>query len=140
MTPLEDRVRQALAGKAREFPPDAVPPLRLPASRGWLAPAAAAVMVAAVIAGFVAVSHVLHQPRGAVNSLDTDTDADAARSNAASWVAAQVSRSTMVSCDPVMCGAIESRGFPAAYLDRVLTGLRPSPTSHASLGPRFGAS
>ena len=31
MTPLEDRVREALAGKAREFPPDAVPPLRLPA-------------------------------------------------------------------------------------------------------------
>lgn len=81
-------------------------------------------MVAAVIAGSVAVSHVLHQPRGAVNSLDADADADAvaARSNAASWVAAQVSRSTMVSCDPVMCGTIESRGFPAAYLDRVLPG------------------
>jgi hypothetical protein len=38
MTPLEDRVRHALAGKAREFPPDAVPPLRLPArpaEAGW---------------------------------------------------------------------------------------------------------
>jgi hypothetical protein len=138
MTPLEDRVREALAGKAREFPPDAVPPLRLPArrrrffslaygggerkeapaSRGWLAPVAAAVMVAAVIAGSVAVSHVVHQRRGAASSLD----AAAARSDAASWVAAQVSRSTMVSCDPVMCRAIASRGFPAAYLDEVLPG------------------
>src|ERR1700722_1166297 len=137
MTPLEDRVRQALEGKAREFPPDAVPPLRLPArrrrffslaygggerkeapaSRGWLAPAAAAVMVAAVIAGSAVVSHVVHQPSGAGSA-----DAAAARSDAASWVAAQVSRSTMVSCDPVMCRAIASRGFPAAYLDAVLPG------------------
>jgi hypothetical protein len=142
MTPLEDRVREALAGKAREFPPDAVPPLRLPArrrrffslaygggerkeapgSRGWLAPVAAAVMVAAVIAGSVAVSHVVQQRRGAASSLDAAADAAAARSNAASWVAAQVSRSTMVSCDPVMCRAIASRGFPSAYLDEVLPG------------------
>jgi hypothetical protein len=83
-------------------------------------PAAAAVTVAAVIAGSVAVSHVVLQPRGAANSLDAD--AAAARSNAASWVAAQVSRSTMVSCDPVMCQAIGSRGFPAARLDEVLPG------------------
>ena len=88
MTRLEDRVREAFAGKAREFPPEAVPPLRLPArrrrffslaygggerkeapaSRGWLVPAAAAVMVAAVIAGSAAVSHVVHQHRGAGSS------------------------------------------------------------------------
>jgi hypothetical protein len=139
MTPLEDRVRQALAGKACEFPPDAVPPLRLPArrrrffslaygggerkeapaSRGWLVPAAAAVMVAAVIAGSAAVSHVVHQQSGAGNS----PEAAAARSKAASWVAAQVSRSAVVSCDPVMCRALVSRGFPAAGLDEVLPGV-----------------
>ncbi len=139
MTPLEDRVRQALAGKAREFPPDAVPPLRLPArrrrffsltygggerkevpaSRGWLVPAAAAVMVAAVIAGSAAVSHVVHQHSGAGNS----PEAAAARSKAASWVAAQVSRSAVVSCDPVICRALVSRGFPAADLDEVLPGV-----------------
>ena len=138
MTRLEDRVREAFAGKAREFPPEAVPPLRLPArrrrffslaygggerkeapgSRGWLGPAAAAVMVAAVIAGSAVVSHVVHQHSGAGNSLD----AAAARSEAASWVAAQVSPSAGVSCDPVMCQAIASRGFPSADLDRVLRG------------------
>jgi hypothetical protein len=76
--------------------------------------------VAAVFAGSAAVSHVVHQPRGAANSLDAA--AAAARSNAASWVAAQVSPSTEVSCDPVMCQAIASRGFPSADLDRVLRG------------------
>lgn len=137
MTPLEERVRQALAGKAGEFPPYAVPPLRrparrrrfyplaygggerieAPASRGWLAPGAAAVTVAAVIVGSAALSHVVHQPSGAGNSLE----AAAARSKAASWVAAQVSRSP-VSCDPVMCRALVSRGFPAADLDELLPG------------------
>ena len=138
MTRLEDRVREAFAGKAREFPPEAVPPLRLPArrrrffslaygggerkeapaSRGWLVPATAAAMVAAVIAGSAAVSHVVHQQSDAGNSLD----AAAARSEAASWVAAQVSPSTGVACDPAMCQAIASRGFPSADLDRVLRG------------------
>ena len=33
MTPLEDRVRDAICAKAAEVPPDAVPPLRLPARR-----------------------------------------------------------------------------------------------------------
>ena len=33
MTPLEDRVRDAIRAKAAEVPPDAVPPLRLPARR-----------------------------------------------------------------------------------------------------------
>ena len=32
-TPLEDRVRDAIRAKAAEVPPDAVPPLRLPARR-----------------------------------------------------------------------------------------------------------
>ena len=139
MTPLEDRVRQALAGKAGEFPPDAVPPLRrptrrrrffslargggerteAPASGGWLVPAAAAVTVAAVIAGSATVSHAVHQQDGA----STSAGAAAPGSKAASWVAAQVSRSTIVSCDPVMCRALVSRGFPAAHLDEVLPGI-----------------
>ena len=33
MTPLEDRVRDAIRAKAAEVPPDAVPPLRLPGRR-----------------------------------------------------------------------------------------------------------
>jgi len=39
-----------------------------------------------------------------------------ARQQAATWVAAQVSHSAMVSCDPAMCAALEARGFPAGDL------------------------
>jgi hypothetical protein len=38
----------------------------------------------------------------------------AARRQAAAWVASQVSRSDVVSCDPVTCLAIQSDGFPSA--------------------------
>jgi hypothetical protein len=41
---------------------------------------------------------------------------------AASWVAAQVSRGALVSCDPAMCAALRQRGFPAA--DQVVLGTR----------------
>ena len=40
----------------------------------------------------------------------------AIRNRAAAWVAGQVSRSAIVSCDPVMCQALEARGVPAASL------------------------
>jgi hypothetical protein len=33
MTPLEDKLREAIRAKAGEVPPDAVPPLRLPDRR-----------------------------------------------------------------------------------------------------------
>ena len=42
--------------------------------------------------------------------------AAAARQSAAAWIAAQVSHSTVVSCDPAMCGALQARGFPAGDL------------------------
>jgi hypothetical protein len=48
--------------------------------------------------------------------------AQAARSDAAAWIDQQVSRGTIVSCDPVMCSALLAHGFPAANLDS----LRPS--------------
>jgi hypothetical protein len=35
---------------------------------------------------------------------------------AAAWVAAQVSHSAVVSCDPAMCSELETRGFPAGDL------------------------
>lgn len=43
--------------------------------------------------------------------------AQAVRAQAAGWILAQVSRATIVSCDPVMCAALQARGFPAANLD-----------------------
>ena len=74
MTPLEDRVRDAIRARAAEVPPDAVPPLRLPdrvrtgrawAGRAWVAPLAAAVGVAAALAVVFALTGVLHSGRSA---------------------------------------------------------------------------
>jgi hypothetical protein len=42
--------------------------------------------------------------------------AAANRQAAATWVAAQVSHSVVVSCDPVMCAALHADGFPAGDL------------------------
>lgn len=42
--------------------------------------------------------------------------AAAARNSAAVWVSTQVSHSTVVSCDPAMCAALEVAGFPAGDL------------------------
>jgi hypothetical protein len=42
--------------------------------------------------------------------------AAAARADAADWVAGQVSRGAIVACDPVMCAALQARGFPAGNL------------------------
>jgi hypothetical protein len=42
--------------------------------------------------------------------------AAAARKQAATWVAAQVSHGAVVSCDPGMCAALQTRGFPAGDL------------------------
>jgi hypothetical protein len=47
------------------------------------------------------------------------------RSLAAAWVAGQVSRTAVVACDPVMCGALAARGVPV----RVLYSLGPAATS-----------
>jgi hypothetical protein len=42
--------------------------------------------------------------------------AAAARNRAAVWVSTQVSHSAVVSCDPAMCAALETAGFPAGDL------------------------
>ncbi|HMH94267.1 MAG TPA: hypothetical protein VK586_24690, partial [Streptosporangiaceae bacterium] len=42
--------------------------------------------------------------------------ATANRQAAATWVAAQVSHSVVVACDPVMCAALQADGFPAGDL------------------------
>lgn len=132
MTPLEDKLRRAIQAKASQVPPDAVPPLRLsagrrrssslahgggersgaPVRRGWFAPAASAVLVAALIAGAVAVSHVLGGQRQSPARPVPATP----RSEAAAWVAAQVSRSDVVSCDPATCGTLAAAGFPGTSL------------------------
>jgi hypothetical protein len=47
-------------------------------------------------------------------------NAAAVRSQTAGWVASQVARDEIISCDPVMCAALHLRGFPAANLLQIL--------------------
>jgi hypothetical protein len=135
MTPLEEKLRRAIQAKASQVPPEAVPPLRLsahrrrssslahgggersgaPARRGWLAPAAAAAVVVALIAASVAVSRSLGG-RQMPPVRQHEPVAISAADQAAAWVADQVSRSDVVSCDLAMCGALETRGFPTSSL------------------------
>ena len=165
MTPLEDRLRRAIRDKAGEVPSDAVPPLRLPARyrrsfsltyrgggrtgaagrrgwRGWLAPAAAAVLVVAVIVGSEALSRALY---GRPVPARAQQAAVTVRNEAAAWVATQVSRSAVVSCDPVMCQALEKHGIPARGLHELKPGA-PAPlhsdviVATAAIRAEFGAS
>lgn len=43
--------------------------------------------------------------------------AQTARNEAAAWIAGQVSRNSIVSCDPVMCSVLQSHGYPVANLE-----------------------
>jgi hypothetical protein len=43
--------------------------------------------------------------------------AQTARNEAAAWITGQVSRNSIVSCDPVMCSVLQSHGYPAGNLD-----------------------
>ena len=164
MTPLEDRLRRAIRDKAGEVPSDAVPPLRLPARRrrsfsltywgggrtgaaarwgwrGWLVPAAAAVLVVAVVVGSEALSRALY---GRPVPARAQQAAVTVRDEAAAWVAAQVSRSAVVSCDPVMCQALEKHGIPARGLHELKPGA-PAPlhsdviVATAAIRAEFGA-
>lgn len=70
----------------------------------------------------------------------------ASRRQAAAWVAAQVSHGAIVTCDPLMCNALQQRGFPAADLsvitassgDPLGSGIVVSTTAvRSQLGPRL---
>jgi hypothetical protein len=72
--------------------------------------------------------------------------ATAIRNRAAAWIAAQVSHGVIVACDPLMCAALQQRGFPAADLaaitassaDSLGSGIVVStPTVRSQLGPRL---
>ncbi len=52
--------------------------------------------------------------------------ASASRQQAAAWVTSQVSHGVIVACDPLMCAALQQRGFPVADLSP-LTASSPDP-------------
>jgi hypothetical protein len=58
------------------------------------------------------------EPASATPAQDTAALAAAlaTRQQAAAWVTAQVSRGVTITCDPLMCGALQQRGWPAAEL------------------------
>ncbi|HUA29454.1 MAG TPA: hypothetical protein VMC03_11270 [Streptosporangiaceae bacterium] len=169
MTPLEEKLRRAIQAKAGQVPPEAVPPLRLSAHRrrssslahgggersgasamrGWLAPAASAAIVIALIAVSVVVSRSLSARQKPPPGRQHDQVAVPATDQAAAWVVAQVSGSDIVSCDPSACRALETAGFaPGGLLvlhhNATAAALSSSvivetATVRADLGARFNA-
>jgi hypothetical protein len=94
--------------------------------------AAALVLVVAGGLTFALSGHGPASPAGSRPGAGADSGAaaiataTAVRYQAAGWVAQQVSRDANVACDPVMCAALHSRGFPAANLVPILPS-RPDP-------------
>jgi hypothetical protein len=74
----------------------------------------AATVVAVVIAGSVGLALALRS--APTNSHGQHVTVATIRSQAAAWVAQQVSRDTVVSCDHTMCTAVAQRHFPPGNL------------------------
>jgi hypothetical protein len=131
----EDDVTEWLgtAGKSREAASDVAPGIEAE-SAGWLgAGLAALVVIPALVIGSLTVVTVRHftgtRAGGPASTAPARHEA-AVRGVAAAWVAQQVSRGVTVSCDQVMCAALEARGVPARGL-LVLGPLSPDPRGSA---------
>jgi hypothetical protein len=76
-------------------------------------------VLAIILAGSAVTAFALTRggPAGTVSQSSRRlTEAAASRRQAADWVATQVSHGVIVACDPLMCDALQQRGFPAADL------------------------
>ncbi len=91
-------------------------------SRRWRMVMALILLIVVFAAGALTVGLARHTGSGATAGQQAPAGsapvaaATAARQRAASWIVGQVSHSTVVSCDPAMCAALEARGFPAGDL------------------------
>jgi hypothetical protein len=102
------------AARSSEAAPDAEPE-----SASWLgARLAALIVIPALVIGSLTVVAVRHfTGTGSPPSAAAATRHEAmVRGQAAAWVAQQVSRGVAVSCDQVMCAALQARGLPARDL------------------------
>ena len=139
----EDEVTEWIgtAGKSQEAAPDVAPgvaPDAEPESASWLgAGLAALIVIPALVIGSLTVVAVRHftgtgrPPSAAAAGQEAATRHEAAvRGQAAAWVAQQVSPGVAVSCDQVMCAALEARGLPSRDL-LVLGPLSRDPRSSA---------
>ena len=131
----EDEVTEWIgtASKPPEAAPDVTPDAE-PESASWLgAGLAALIVIPALVIGSLTVVAVRHftgtRPGSPPSSAPARHEA-AIRGQAAAWVAQQVSRGVTVSCDRVMCAALEARGLPARGL-LVLGPLSRDPRSSA---------
>jgi hypothetical protein len=139
----EDEVTEWIetAGKSQEAAPGVAPgvaPDAEPESATWLgAGLAALIVIPALVIGSLTVVAVRHftgtgsPPSAAAAGREAATRHEAAvRGQAAAWVAQQVSPGVAVSCDQVMCAALEARGLPSRDL-LVLGPRSPDPRSSA---------
>jgi hypothetical protein len=94
-------------------------PQELASPRRWMA---LGVILAVVLfsAGSLAFVLTRHAPTAAART--GYRFRASAEVHAASWVASQVNRAATISCDQVMCQALEKRGVPAASLLELRTG------------------
>ncbi|HEY2550250.1 MAG TPA: hypothetical protein VGI64_06700 [Streptosporangiaceae bacterium] len=129
------------------------------AARRWQL-AGALVAIVAVVAVVTAVATLRHDAAGqhtgargaAAGSAGGSADSGSqllaaerkARTEAVSWLAGQVSRNAIVSCDPVVCADLAASGFPASSL-LVLKPTAPDPggsdviVATAGLRSQFGS-
>jgi hypothetical protein len=97
------------------LPKPALPQARVGRHRGIIRLVILVVVV--VLAGPLALVLARHVTTAAGNGDRTRTGAESATRNlAAAWAASQVSRAAIVSCDLVMCQALQAHGVPAASL------------------------
>jgi hypothetical protein len=104
--PEHDAEPQQKAQHAQKAQPQQSEPERL---RRYRAPLAVAAVLALLAGGWLAVARSVHTSSHA----PAVSAAAALRNQAARWVEQQVSRSDVISCDPVMCQALTAHGVPA---------------------------
>jgi hypothetical protein len=113
------RARDTAAAAAAHRPPRV--------GRRYRLVGAAAAVVAVATAGVVAL--VISRPSSPESSATAQTEllqqAAMTRGQTAAWIASQISRATVVSCDPAMCRDLQSHGFPAASLLALKPGVSP---------------
>jgi hypothetical protein len=107
--------------------PAAPPKPAQPQARGrrhrGIIPLVILVVVVVLVAGSLALVLARHATTAAGKGDRTRTGAEmAARDLAAAWASSQVSRTAIVSCDLVMCQALQTHGVPAASLLEVRPG------------------
>jgi hypothetical protein len=84
--------------------------------RRALAAAGSAAVIAVAAVALPALTRSLGAPPASERSVSVLGAGPAIESQAASWVASQVSQTAIVSCDPVMCGSLAAHGIPTAAL------------------------